>query len=308
MIRLAAMLPMLFFISLLTFLLFELVPGDPARATLGPDASQAAVNALRDEMGLNDPLPIRFGRWVTNVASGDLGNSLETRQPVIKTIARRLPVTVVLATAAIVVAILLGVMGGMIAGYRIGSKPDRAMNLTAGAILSVPDFWVGLLLITAVLRLQLLPTQGYVSFGRDPVDWALHLILPVLTLALHPTAEIFRQTRASVADVMKLDFVRTLRAGGISPAHALFIHIGRNAMIPVLTVLGLQLGRLLGQTAIVETIFGINGLGSLVVQAGLNSDVVTVQAVVLITGGFVLAINLLIDVAYLFLNPRLRAA
>lgn len=302
------MLPMLFFISLLTFLLFELVPGDPARASLGPDASQQAVDALREELGLNEPLPVRFGRWVLDVASGDLGNSLETHQPVVNTIARRLPVTLILATSAIAIAIAIGVVGGMIAGYRTGSRADRSMNLAAGGILSVPDFWVGLLLISVVLQLQILPTQGYIPFSRDPGAWFSHLILPVFTLALHPTAEIFRQTRAAVADVVKLDFVRTLRAGGISPAHALFIHVGRNAMIPVLTVLGLQLGRLLGQTAIVETIFGIKGLGSLVVQAGLNADVVTVQAVVLITGTFVLAINLVVDVAYLLLNPRMRAA
>ncbi len=306
--RLVAIVPMLFFISIGTFLLFVMVPGDPARNTLGPDASESAVEALREQMGLNEPLPVRFWNWLTNVAQGNLGNSLETGQPVLETILIRLPVTLTLAILAILVAIGIGVVCGMIAGAKVGSPFDKAANVVAGALLSVPDFWLGLLLIAFLLPTRILPVQGYVPFEQDPAAWAMHLVLPVATLALHPTAEIFRQTRASVADVNKLDFVRTLHAGGIAPHRTLFVHVGRNAMMSVLTVLGLQLARLLGQTAIVETIFGISGLGSLVVNAGLNSDVVTVQAVVLIIGAMVLLMNLVIDVVYLYINPRLRSA
>jgi len=307
--RIAWMIPMLFLVSVIAFLLIEMVPGDPARNSLGPDASDEAVEALREQWHLNEPLPVRYGIWALGAIQGDFGVSMSTREPVLETIFHRLPVTLSLALAAMVIAVTLGVVGGMLAGARIGSKVDRALNSLAGLVLSVPDFWVGLLIIALILQTKILPIplQGYVPFERSPSEWLVHLILPGVTLALHPAAEIFRQTRASVSDVTGLDFVRTLKASGVSRSHTLFAHIGKNSMVAVLAVLGLQLGLLLGHTAIVEMMFGMNGIGSLVAEAALNADVVTIQGCVVVIAVFVLTMNLVIDVLYLYLNPRLRA-
>lgn len=307
--RVAWVVPMLLLVSVIAFLLIEMVPGDPARNSLGPDASDEAIEALREEWHLNDPLPIRYGRWALDALQGNFGVSMSTREPVLETILHRLPVTLSLAAAAMLIAVVLGVGGGMVAGAKIGSKFDRALNSLAGLVLSVPDFWVGLLIIAIILQTKILPIplQGYVPIEVSPSEWLVHLILPGITLALHPTAEIFRQTRASVSDVTHLDFIRTLKASGVPRSHVLFTHVAKNSMVAVLAVLGLQLALLLGHTAIVEMMFGMNGIGSLVAEAALNADVVTIQGCVVVIALFVLAMNLIIDVLYLYLNPRMRA-
>lgn len=305
--KLVDVVPLLFLMSLISFFLTALIPGDPARAALGEYATAEQVQALRQQMGLDQPVVVRYLHWVANAARGEFGLSIVNGQPVGGAIAQALPVTASLVVAAILIQLCLALPIGMIAGYRPDSRFSRWCERLAMSVISVPDYWLGLLAILFfALTLGLLPSYGFVDPGRDFRGWLSHIIMPAVTLSITETAVLFRFVRASVSDTRTRDFVRTMRAGGVSPARILFKHVGKNAMTPVVTVFGLQVASIVGGAAVVESIFGLSGIGRLVVTSALGGDTPVIQAVVLLTGVSVIAINLLVELAYLYLNPKLR--
>jgi peptide/nickel transport system permease protein len=307
--RVLMLIPMLLLISLVPFVLTAFIPGDPAREFLGENASPQAVAALRQQLHLDDPIPVRYVRWLGSALQGDLGRSIFNSDPVVKSISARLPVTIALVSAAVIMAVLVAVPLGLSAGARRGSLFDRTLTLVAGAGVALPEFWLGLILIVVfALKLRLLPPSGFVDLSANPGEFFRHLALPALTLASPMIAELFRQTRASVLDVFEQDFVRTARAGGIGARAVLLKHVAKNAMIPVVTVLGLQVGRLVGVAAITERVFGLQGVGFLAITSALNADLPTIAGIVLLTGGLVLLVNLVVDLSYFYFNPRLRFA
>jgi len=307
--RLVTLVPMLLLISMVPFVLSAFIPGDPARAFLGDNASPQAVAALRLQLHLDDPVPVRYLGWLGGALQGDLGRSIYNSDPVVKAIGARLPVTVALVSSAVILAVLVAAPLGLLAGARRGTRLDRVLTLLAGAGVALPEFWVGLILIVVfALKLRLLPPSGFVDITHGAGDFFRHLTLPALTLALPGIAELFRQTRASVLDVLEQDFVRTARAGGIGQTAVLVKHVAKNAMVPVVTVLGLQVGRLVGVAAITERVFGLQGVGFLAVTSALNADLPTLEGIVLLTGALVLVVNLLVDLSYFYFSPRLRFA
>jgi peptide/nickel transport system permease protein len=307
--RLAVLIPLLLLISFAVSALVVLTPGDPAYAILGENATPEAVEALREKLGLNEPFLLRYVLWLTAVLQGDLGNSLLNNVPVAEAIFDRLPVTASLVGAAFVLSIVLGLPAGMLAGYWQRGRFDRGATVTASLAIAAPEFWISMLLIFLFgLQLGWLPSVGYVPFSQSPALYFQHLILPVIALSIPGAGELFRQARAAAADTSRQDFVRTSKASGLPERRVLVRHVAKNAMIPVVTVAGLQLGRLIGLAAVTETVFGMQGVGSLAVLAALNSDLPVIQGVVLITASIVLLSNFVVDVSYYYFNPRLRSS
>lgn len=306
--RVASMIPLLLIISLLVSALIELVPGDPAYAILGDNATAQAVANVRAQLGLDEPFFQRYFSWVADAARGDLGRSLFGGQRVIDAISARAPVTISLVGFAVLIQAAVGMTAGVVAGFRPYRGVDRVSSFVASLFLAIPGFWLGMLLIVLVAeRWELLPATNYVPFTRSVVDWFRHLILPASALAAAGAAELFRQTRSAVIDTSRKDFVRTARAFGIPERQIAMRTVVKNAMVPVITVFGLQLGRMIGIAAVVESVFGMQGIGSLAVTASLNGDFPVVQGVVLITASVVLVANLLVDISYRYFNPKLRA-
>lgn len=307
--RLLGMIPLLILISLMVSLLINLVPGDPAYAILGDNATPEAVASVNEQLGLDEPFLARYFDWISGVLHGDFGQSLFGGESVSRAILDRTPVTVSLVVAAATIQLLVGVTSGIIGGFRPGNLLDRSMNLAAGVLLAVPGFWLGMLLILYISeRYGWLPATGYEPLGDGLWGWLSHLILPSLALAGAGTAELYRQTRAAVIETSERDFVRTARAFGLKEGTVARRTVAKNSMVPVITVFGLQLGRMIGVAAVIESVFGMQGIGSLVVNASLNADFPVVQGVVLVTATVVLIVNLLVDISYRYFNPKLRAS
>lgn len=307
--RLLSLVPLLLIVSVLVFGLLALLPGDPARAIAGEEATAEQVAEVRRELGLDQPLPAQYWDWLGGVVRGDLGTSVFVDHPVADAIVSRAPVTISLLGAGVVLSVAIGIPLGAIAGSRRGGAVDRLVSAAAAAGVAVPNFWLGLLLLLLFsVAVDWLPPTGYVGITADPVEWARHLALPAFTLAAAGAAEIVRQTRAGIIDVLQEDFVRTLRAKGLRPAAIVGKHALKNAMIPVVTVAGLQVSRLFGLSVVVERVFGLPGIGSLVVEAVFNRDVPVIQGVVLVVTVVVLVTNLLVDLSYAWFNPKVRAA
>ncbi|MFJ9821893.1 ABC transporter permease [Streptomyces sp. NPDC101151] len=306
--RLLSSTPLLFLVSALTFVLVSLVPGDPARTIVGQHATVEQYEAVRRQLGLDEPLPVQYWHWLVRVFHGDLGTSLFSGEPVTSVLNNRLPVSLSLMIAGTVVSGALGVLLGLLSARR-GGLLVKAVDGLALLGLAVPAFWFALVLIAiGSVRLRWFPVTGYVPFADDPVEWGRSLVLPVLSLSLSAVAIIAKQTRDSVLDAFGRDFVRVMQANGFSQRSILYRHVLRNAALPLVTVLGVVLVSLLAAAVFVETVFAMPGLGSLTQQATVQHDIPVIQGAVLYITVLVVLVNLLVDLAYSRLDPRVRAA
>ena len=344
--RLLTAIPVILGVVILVFILARVIPGDPCKAALGERATQQACDAFTEREGLNDPLPVQLGRYLNDLLHGDLGDSVSQRRPVSDILIERLPTTIELSIAALSIAIIVGVPLGVIAARRRNSATDVVTMVGANVGVSMPVFWLALMLqylfaVTLKNTFLALPPSGRLTPGATPApfyevwglssngvleflshfvllnallqwDWPTfwdgfqHLILPALALATIPTAIIARMTRSSLLDALGLDYVRTARAKGLPESGVVVRHALRNSLLPVVTVIGLSLGTLIGGAILTETIFGLAGVGKTVYDAITARDYTVVQGFTLVIAvGFVL-VNLLTDVVYTFLDPRVR--
>ncbi|MFC7376753.1 ABC transporter permease [Brachybacterium sp. GCM10030267] len=306
-VRMAEALTTLLIAALVIFLGVRALPGDPALAMAGEEATPEQVAAVRTELGLDEPLPVQFLAFLQSIVTGDLGASTRTGQPVTQMIATTLPVTMWLSGFAILVAVIVGITLGMLAERRRGRPEEVGANLFALIGLSVPNFWLGLLAILLLaVGLGWFPASGYVDVLEDPIRGIHHLFLPSVILGTSLAAVITRQTRASMIETMSTDYVRTARATGIGRGRILLRYGLRNSLIVLVTIVGLQLGALISGAVVTERIFALPGLGRLTLDAVFARDYPVIQAVVLvITAGYVL-INILVDVLYSVINPQIR--
>lgn len=295
--RILITVPLALGVVFLVIVSFDLIPGDPAALMLGEFATAEAIADLRTSLGLDRPLLVRYVDYVGELLQGDLGNSIKDRRPIVEILQETFPFTARLALAAIVVSILLGIPLGILAAARPGSWVDNLIRVVSLAGLSMPVFWTGLVFIVIFsVTLRWFPVSGSGTLR--------HLVLPAITLALPSVAVLARMTRSAVLEVMGEDFVRTARAKGVSEGAVLFKHSLRNALIPVVTVLGLQLGQMLGGAVLTETVFAWPGVGRLTVFAIFNRDYVLMQGLVLVLALVYLLVNLLVDLSYGLIDPR----
>jgi peptide/nickel transport system permease protein len=305
--RLLQAVPVVFLASVAVFLLIHLIPGDPAEVVAGMSASPQVLSAIRQDMGLDQPLPVQYVKWVSRVARGDLGTSYSNRLPVSQLVGQRIPATLVLTLAAFLLTLVIAIPTGILAAVYQRGPADWLISSFNGLALAVPNFWFGILAIMLfALVLGWLPPGGLPDFTRDPGQGLKYLILPALTLALQSAAGVSRQIKASMLDVLYDDYVRTARAKGLSRGAVLMGHALRNALVPVITLLGLQVGRLLGGAVIVESVFAWPGLGSLTLDALGNRDYTVVQAALLLLIMSFIVVNLITDLLYGVLDPRIR--
>ncbi len=296
----------LFVVSFISFMLMQLVPGNPVSTMLGLNATPAQIESLTHELGLDRPIIVQYGHWIGNVFHGDFGKSVNMyREDVTTLIAQRLPITLYLSTLALILSTVLGIIIGIFCAIRRGSFLDQFFTILANLGTAVPIFWLGILGIYLFsLRLGWLPIQGFISPKEDFIQSITHSIMPVLCLAVTSLAMMARQTRSSMLEVIRQDYIRTARSKGLLERIVITRHALKNAMFPVVTLLGLALPALVGGSVLVETVFNIPGMGRLLVTAVTNKDYVVVQAGVLIIGIIVSLANLLVDVAYGWLDPR----
>jgi peptide/nickel transport system permease protein len=305
--RLAQIIPTLFFVSVLIFGLQQLLPGDPAIAMAGEERDPEVIRFLRSKFHLDDPLPVRYGYWLAGVLRGDLGDSVRIQKPVGELIAEKLPVTLQLAGMAMLIALAIGVTAGVVSAVKKDTWIDYAANVLALWGLSTPNFWLGILLILVfAVHLGWLPASGYVSPLEDLKGNLEAMIMPAFVLGNAFAAVLMRHTRSAMLQVLSSDYVRTARAKGLDERVVVLKHALRNALIPVITLGALSFGELLGGTVLTETIFSVPGFGKLIVDAVFNRDYSVVQGVVLVTATFYITLNLLADLAYFFVNPRMR--
>ncbi|MFN0145157.1 MAG: ABC transporter permease [Dehalococcoidia bacterium] len=305
--RVLLMVPLLLVLTIVSFTVLSALPGDASAAILGENADPEAKRQVEESLGLDRPTHVRYLDWLGGVVTGDFGRSYVNRQPIQAQLKGRLPVTIELGLIALLCAAVLGVTLGVLASLRPRSVFDRFTMLMAVAGVAVPNFFLAMLLVLLFsVQVHWLPATGWVAFGEDPWEHLRHVALPVLALLLAPTAVIARMTRTSMISVLSEDYVRTARAKGLRKFTVVTRHALRNALIPTLTILGLQLGSLLGGAIIIESVFGLPGMGRLALSAVLSHDIPTIQAVVVVVGAGVLAANLAVDVLYAYVNPRIR--
>ena len=307
--RLLSAIPTLILVSLFVFTLQKLLPGDPVLAMAGEERDPAVMEYLRDKYRLNDPLPLQYLHWVGNVLTGDFGTSLRTEQPVTTLLASKLPVTLELAVFALLIALLIGIPTGIISAVRKGTAVDYGANVIALSGISIPHFWLGILLIMVfAVKLQWLPASGFVPMGEDFGQNLKTLILPAFVLGAGLSGILMRHTRSAMLEVLRTDYVRTARAKGLFPRTVILKHALRNALMPIVTLTTLLFGELLGGAVLTEQVFSIPGFGKMIVDAVFNRDYAVVQGVVLCVAIGFLLLNLLADVLYRMINPRLRTA
>jgi peptide/nickel transport system permease protein len=305
--RLATIVPTLVLVSMLVFGLQQLLPGDAAIVLAGEDRDPAAVEHLRQKLNLDKPLPMRYLYWAGNALKGDLGESLRVQKPVVELILEKLPVTLQLASMAILIAVLIGVTAGVISAVKKDTAWDYAANVFALWGLSTPNFWLGILLILLfAVQLGWLPASGYVSPFEDLKGNLAAMIMPAFVLGNAFAAVLMRHTRSAMLQVLSADYVRTARAKGLTERVVILKHALRNALVPVITLGALGFGELLGGTVLTETVFTIPGFGKLIVDAVFNRDYAVVQGVVLVTATAYIVLNLLADIGYFLVNPRMR--
>ena len=305
--RLLASIPVLFFVSLITFGLVWLVPGDPASIFLDASATAEALDRVRHELGLDRPFLVRMGEWYVRLLQGDLGTSLLLNRSVTEAILERLPITLSLTAMAFVVSVLLGVTAGVMAAVRHGRAADQSLMSLALLGLSIPEFWLGLVLVWLVAVLvPIFPAGDYVAFAKDPLQWARHLALPTFTLACIQMGFVARMTRSSMLEVLSQDFVRTARAKGLPEPYVVLRHGLVNAMVPIVTVMGIMVGALLGGAVVTEQVFSIPGLGRLIIGAVLSRDFPVIQGGLLFLALIYLSVNLAVDLLYAAIDPRVR--
>jgi ABC-type dipeptide/oligopeptide/nickel transport system permease component len=297
--RILLFIPTLWVAITLVFVIFRLVPGDPAQLAAGESAPEQVVETIRREMGLDEPLPVQYGRYLGDLARGNLGVSRVYQQGALDELLARLPATVLLAGTAMAIATIVGVAAGVISAIRPSSWLDHASMLTAVGGVSLPSFWLGLMLIIVFsVKLDLFPVAGFNGLSS--------IVLPAVTLAAHQMAVLARMTRSSMLGVLAQDYVRTARAKGLRERPVVLRHGLRNALIPTITIAGLQLGYLLGGSLVVETVFAWPGLGRLMIDSIQQRDYTMIQAIVLVFAVLMLIVNLLVDVLYGVVDPRVR--
>ncbi len=305
--RTAMMVPTLLVVSIIVFALIRAIPGDPAEIMLNDLDSDAAIAAMRIELGLNRPIPVQYVIWLGNVLTGDLGNSIRTGQPVAEALFDRLGVTATITALAIGLAVLLAIPAGLIAAWKQDTLTDATIIGVSILFLSLPSFWLGLMMIWLfAITLGWLPAIGFVSIADDFVGGLRYLIMPVATLALVEMAVVARMMRAQTLEVLRLDYVTHARAKGLPEAIVLTRHVARNALGPSVTVIGLILGGLLGGASVTETVFSIPGIGRLLVDAIYARDYPVLQGCLLLIAFIYVCVNLLVDIAYAVLDPRVR--
>ncbi len=302
------MVPTLFFVSILIFGLQQLLPGDPALTLAGEERDEEVIRYLRQKFHLDEPVPVRYWYWASGVLKGDLGDSVRIQRPVLDLVVEKLPVTIQLAAMAMAIALVIGVTAGVISAVKRGTWWDYGANVFALWGLSTPNFWLGILLILLfAVQLGWLPASGYVSPFEDLRGNLAAMIMPAFVLGNAFAAVLMRHTRSAMLQVLSSDYVRTARAKGLNESAVVLKHALRNALIPVITLGALGLGELLGGAVLTEQVFSIPGFGKLIVDAVFNRDYSVVQGVVLCTATAYLALNLLADLAYFLVNPRMRA-
>lgn len=305
--RIVATVPVLVIVALIVFLMLRLAPGDPAALIVGNSGTSADIARVRAELGLNDSLPMQFIHWVDQLARGDLGESYFMKMKVTDLIAQRIEPTVSLSLLTLVITILVAIPLGVAAAWRHGGWLDRMLMGFSVLGFSIPSFVIGYLMIWAfALHWNWFPTQGYTRFNDDLWGWLHHLILPAVTLSIIYVALIARVTRAAVAEALTEDYIRTARAKGVSELRVLMRHALANAAIPIVTVIGIGVALLIGGVVVTETVFAIPGLGQLTVDAVLSRDFPLIQAITLFFSVIYVLINLLVDLSYLVLDPRVR--
>ncbi|TLS38644.1 nickel ABC transporter permease [Pseudalkalibacillus caeni] len=296
--RIFQMIPVLLGVTLVVFLIMQMVPGDPAVLLAGESASDEQVQQIRSQLGLDEPVVTQYFTYVKNVAQGDLGTSIRTNRPVIDEILTRLPITIELAFWSILVTIVLGLLAGIISATKQYSFSDISLMVVALLGVSLPNFWLGLMLILYFsVKIQIFPVSGWGTF--------MHVILPALTLGTGGAAIVARMTRSSMLEVIRQDYIRTAKAKGVKERIIVYKHALKNALIPVITVVGLQFGALLGGTVLTETVFAINGIGRLIIDAIRMRDMPVVQGTILVVSIIFVLVNMIVDISYRFLNKRI---
>lgn len=305
--RILATIPVVLFVMLFVFSLLYITPGDPAAILAGDQATQAEIEAIRTDLGLDRSFPVRFFEWTTGVLRGDFGTSIFTRLPVSTMILQRVEPTLSLMIVTMIIAITVAVPLGVVAAWKHGSLIDRLVMLFAVMGFSVPVFVIGYMLAWSVaLQLGWLPVQGYTAFADGPWPWLRSLLLPSITLATFYIAIIARITRATMLEILQQDYIRTARSKGLSEGSVLFGHALRNAMVPIVTVVGIGIALVISGAVVIESVFALPGLGRLIVDSILRRDYPVIQAVILIFSFVYVIINLLIDLSYTIIDPRIR--
>jgi len=305
--RLFASIPVLFLVSLITFGLLWLVPGDPASMFLDAGATAEQLDRVRRELGLDRPFLLRMGDWYLRLLQGDLGRSLLLNRSVTSAIFERLPVTLSLTMLAFIFAVLIGVAAGVLAAMRHGRAADQGLMTLALLGLSIPEFWLGLVLVWLVAVLvPIFPAGDYVAFMQNPWQWARHIALPTFTLACVQMGFVARMTRSSMLEVLSQDFIRTARAKGLPEPYVVLRHGLVNAMVPIVTVMGIMIGGLLGGAVVIEQVFSIPGMGRLIIGAVLSRDFPVIQGGLLFLALIYLTVNIIVDLLYAVIDPRVR--
>ena len=297
----------LIIITFISFLLLYMMPGDPAATALGIEARPEQIEALRQELGLDKPFFVQYINWVGNILKGDFGNSIAYQMPIVDMFAIRLPITLYLAFWAFIISNSLGITAGVICAIRRGGILDQIISLFANIGIAVPVFWLGILGIYFFgLQLELLPIMGWVSPTEDFVKSSLHALMPILFLSVPGIAMMTRQTRSSMLEVIRQDYVRTAWSKGLKERAVIFKHALKNALIPVVTLMGLQVRILVGGSVLIEQVFNIPGMGRLLVYGAFSLDFIIIQAGVVLIGAIVCLANLIVDISYGWLDPRVR--
>ena len=305
--RILIALPTIILISIFVFALQKLLPGDPLLVLAGEDRDPAVLELLREKYRLNDPIVVQYFTWVSNALQGDLGISLRTNQPVTELMLQKLPVTLQLAAMSMIFALVIGVPAGILSAYKKGSLTDYIANVVALSGLSIPNFWLGIMLILLVsVKWQLLPASGYVPLSEDFVQSIRTMLMPSFVLGTALAATMMRHTRSAMLGVLSADYVRTARAKGLTERRVVLKHAFRNALTPIVTLTALLFGELVAGAVLTEQIFTIPGFGKMVVDAVFNRDYAVVQGIVLVTAVGFIFMNLVADALYFILNPRLR--
>ena len=306
--RIASTFIVMAIVAVIIFLLVRIAPGDPVAILVGDNASPDQIQAVRKQLGLDDPIFVQFWRWASRVLVGDLGISIFSNEPVAKLIGQRLEPTLSLAVTTIILAVVVAVTAGIIAAWQVGTWIDRIVMGLSVASFSVPVFVVGYVLIYIfAIQLRWLPVQGYQPIGDGFVEWLRHLVLPSIALGLAYVALIARITRTAMLEVLAEDYVRTAHAKGVATGPVLLKHALKNAGVPIVTVIGIGIALLIGGVVITETVFNIPGIGRLVVDAIQTRDYPIIQGVILLFSGVYVIVNLLVDLTYTLLDPRIRA-
>jgi peptide/nickel transport system permease protein len=305
--RLLSALPILLIVSLITFAMIHLIPGDPAAAIAGLSATQEQIANIRHDLGLDQPLATQFVRWYANLLHGDLGRSLLLGQPVLEATLFRLPVTIGLSLYALVITLVIGLVTGVLAALRQNTWVDQAAMMFAMIGISLPNFYLGLLMIILfAVDLGWLPSGGYVSLWDNPLGWLAGMTMPAVSLALLLAGLLARITRSTMLEVLRQDYIRTARAKGLPRRLVVVKHALSNALIPIVTVIGIIVSLLISGSVVTETLFSIPGVGQLLTQAVLNRDYPMVQGGLLIVTALLVLVNIGVDVIYAFLDPRVR--